>query len=73
MIVGSGSKTTKMSMDTSPEIRYTSLRSNQFLRKLKKWGTTVKDGAIRGMRAVLLMQHMNCSLSMQIPMRNTIW
>ena len=64
-------ETTKMSIESSPEIRYTSLNANKYLSKLKKWAMKIKDGAIQGMRAVGNMQHYEYSLFMQIPMRNT--
>ena len=44
-----------MSIEPSPEIRYTSLRANKYLSKIKKWAMKVKDGAIQGMRAVTNM------------------
>ena len=64
-------ETTKMSIESSPEIRYTSLNANKYLSKLKKWTMKIKDGAIQGMRAVGNMQHLEYSLFTRIPMRNT--
>lgn len=64
-------ETTKMSIESSPEIRYTSLNANKYLSKLKKWAMKIKDGAIQGMRAVGSLQHSDYSLFMQTLMRNT--
>lgn len=60
-----------MSIESSPEIRYTSLNANKYLSKLKKWAMKIKDGAIQGMRAVGSLQHSDYSLFMQTLMRNT--
>lgn len=71
MVLGTRRKTTKMSIESSPEIKYTSLNANKYLGKLKKWAMKLKDGAIQGMRAVGNMQPSEYSLFTQIPMRNT--